>query len=104
MAENTAENKAEARQEMADELEGVVAAPGVVASKSQAQGGLGGLFGLGFLGLVVGALLGWLVFGGSAQAIVISAVAFAFAGGTAGMMIGGILAPGKKHPDGAADK
>ena len=99
-----AEDKAQARQEMADELEGVVAGAGVVASKSQAQGGAGGLLGLGFVGLVVGVLLGWLVFGGSAQAIVISAVAFAFAGGTAGLLIGGIVAPDKKHPDAGADK
>jgi hypothetical protein len=97
------DERAEARQEMADELEGVVAAPGVVASKSQAQGGLGGLLGLGFAGLVVGALLGWIVFGGSPQAIVISAVAFAFAGGTAGVLIGGFVAPRKKLPDAGAD-
>ena len=99
-----AEDKAQARQEMADELEGVVAAPGVVASKSQTQGGLGGMVGLGFVGLLVGALLGWLVFGGSTQAVVISAVAFAVAGGTAGMMIGGFTAPRKKLPDAGADK
>ena len=99
-----AEDKAEARQEMANELEGVVAAPGVVASKSQAQGGLGGLFGLGFVGLVVGALIGWIAFGGSTQAIVIGAIAFAFAGGTAGVLIGGFTAPRKKLPDAGADK
>ena len=99
-----AEDKAQARQEMADELEGVVAAPGVVASKSQTQGGAGGLLGLGFVGLVVGALLGLIAFGGSAQAVVISAVAFAFAGGTAGAIIGGFMAPRKKLPDAGADK
>ena len=99
-----AEDKAQARQEMADELEGVVAAPGVVASKSQTQGGLGGMLGLGFVGLLVGALLGLLVFGGSTSAVVISAVVFAVAGGTAGMMIGGFMAPRKKLPDAGADK
>lgn len=99
-----ADSKAQARQEMADELEGVVAAPGVVASKSQTQGGLGGMLGLGFVGLVVGALLGLIAFGGSTRAIVISAVAFAFAGGTAGAIIGGFMAPRKKLPDAGADK
>lgn len=99
-----ADDKTQARQEMADELEGVVAAPGVVASKSQTQGGLGGMLGLGFVGLVVGALLGLIVFGGSAQAVIISAVAFAFAGGTAGVLIGGFVAPRKKLPDAQADK
>ena len=104
MADNVAENKAEARQEMADEIEGVVAAPGVVASKSQTQGGLGGMLGLGLVGFLVGALLGWIVFGGSTQAIVISAVAFAFAGGTAGVLIGGFVTPRKKLPDAGADR
>lgn len=99
-----ADDKAQARQEMADELEGVVAAPGVVASKSQTQGGAGGLLGLGFVGLVLGALLGLTAFGGSTQAIVVSAVAFAFAGGTAGVLIGGFVAPRKKLPDAEADK
>lgn len=98
-----ADDKAEARQEMADEMEGVVAAPGVVASKSQTQGGLGGMLGLGFVGLLVGALLGLLVFGGTTQAVVISAIAFAFAGGTAGALIGGSVAPRKKLPDAGAD-
>lgn len=99
-----ADDKAHARQEMADELEGVVAAPGVVASKSQTQGGIGGMLGLGFVGLVVGALLGLVAFGGSAQVVVISAVAFAFAGGTAGVLIGGFVTPRKKLPDAEADK
>lgn len=99
-----ADDKAQARQEMADELEGVVAAPGVVASKSQTQGGLGGMLGLGFIGLVVGALLGLVAFGGSARAVVISAIAFAFAGGTAGMLVGGFVTPRKKLPDAEADK
>ncbi len=99
-----ADDKSEARKEMADELEGAVAAPGVVASKSQARGGAGGLLGFGFVGLIVGALLGWLAFGGSTQAVIISAVAFAFAGGTAGVLIGGFVAPRKKLPDAQADK
>ena len=98
------DKRADARQDMADELEGVVAAPGVVASKSQTQGGLGGMLGLGLAGLVVGALLGLVVFGGSARSVVISAVAFAFAGGTAGVLIGGFVAPRKKLPDAEADK
>jgi hypothetical protein len=99
-----ADDKAQARQDMADELEGAVAAPGVVATKSQTQGGLGGMFGLGFVGLLVGALLGFIVFSGAPQAIVISAIAFAFAGGTAGVLIGGFVAPRKKLPDAGADK
>ena len=101
-----ADERAEARQEMADELEGAVAAPGVVASKSQTQGGAAGMLGLGFVGLVLGVLLGLIAFGGSTQAVIISGIAFAFAGGTAGMLIGGFTAPRKKleGSGSAADK
>lgn len=99
-----ADERAEARQEMADELEGVVAAPGVVASKSQTQGSAGGLFLFGFVGLVLGVLLGLIAFGGSPQAVIISGVAFAFAGGTAGALIGGFVAPRKKLDGTEADK
>lgn len=59
-----ADDKSDARKEMADELEGVVAGAGVVASKSQTRGGAGGLIGFGFVGLVLGVLLGLTVFGG----------------------------------------
>lgn len=99
-----ADERAEARQEMADELEGVVAAPGVVASKSQTQGGGAGLLGFGFIGLVLGVILGLIAFGGSMQAVIISGVAFAFAGGTAGVLIGGFVAPRKKLDGTEADK
>jgi hypothetical protein len=101
-----ADKKTEARQEMADELEGAVVAPGVVTSKSQTQGGAAGMFGLGFIGLVLGVLLGLIAFGGSTQAVIISGVAFAFAGGTAGVLIGGFVTPRKKleNSDTAADK
>ncbi|MDQ4025688.1 MAG: hypothetical protein M3217_09410 [Actinomycetota bacterium] len=101
-----ADERAEARQDMADELEGATVAPGVVASKSQTQGGAVGLVGFGFIGLVLGVILGLVAFGGSAQAVIISGVAFAFAGGTAGVLIGGFTAPRKKLEDdgSAADK
>ena len=90
-----ADERAEARKEMADELEGAVAAPGVVTSKSQTQGRGGGLMLFDFIGLVLGALLGLIVFGGAPQAVIISAITFAFGGGTAGMLIGGFVAPRK---------
>lgn len=101
-----ADKRAEARQEMADEMEGAVVAPGVVTSKSQTQGGAAGMLGLGFIGLILGLILGLVAFGGSLQAVVVSAVAFAFAGGTAGVLIGGFVAPRKKLEEGdtAADK
>lgn len=100
------DKRAEARQEMADEMEGAVVAPGVVASKSQAQGGGAGMLGLGFVGLVLGVLLGFIAFGGSTQAVIISGIAFAFAGGTAGVLIGGFVTPRKKleNSSTAADK
>jgi hypothetical protein len=98
-----ADERSQARKEMADEVEGMTAAPGVVASKSQTQGGAGGLIGFGFIGLVLGVILGLVAFGGSTQAVVISAVAFAFAGGTAGVLIGGFAAPRKKLDGTEAD-
>jgi hypothetical protein len=98
-----ADERAEARHEMAEELEGAVAGPGVVASKSQTQGGAGGLLLFGFVGLVLGVILGLIAFGGSTQAVIISAVAFAFAGGTAGVLIGGFVAPRKKLEGTEAD-
>jgi hypothetical protein len=98
------DKRAEAREEMADELEGVVAAPGIVASKSQTQGGAAGLVGFGFIGLVLGVILGLVAFGGSLQAVIISGVAFAFAGGTAGVLIGGFVTPRQKLEGTEADK
>jgi hypothetical protein len=98
------DKKAEARQEMADELEGAVAGVGVVASKSQAQGGAAGLVGFGFIGLVLGIILGLVAFGGSLQTVIISGVAFAFAGGTAGMLIGGFVASDENLDGTEADK
>ncbi|MDQ3915732.1 MAG: hypothetical protein M3323_10465 [Actinomycetota bacterium] len=100
------DKRAEARQEMADEMEGAVAGPGVVTSKSQAQGGAAGMLGFGFIGLVLGVILGLVAFGGSARAVIISGVSFAFAGGTAGLLIGGFVTPREKLDEGstAADK
>lgn len=101
-----ADDRVEARQDMADELEGAVVGPSVVTSKSQTQGGAAGMLGLGFIGLVLGVILGLVAFGGSGQAVLISGIAFAFAGGTAGVLIGGFVAPRKKleNSDTAADK
>ncbi len=98
------DERAEARQEMADEMEGVVAAPGVVASKSQSRGGAAGLVGFGFVGLVLGIILGLVAFDGTLQTVIISGVAFAFAGGTAGVMIGAFVAPREKLDGTEADK
>ena len=76
---------------MAQEGDGAVVGPGVVATKSQAKGGAAGIFLGGLGGAVVGAILGALIFGGT-FGIVVTAVCLAFAGGTIGVLLGGTKA------------
>jgi len=85
-----------AEAEMRDELEGLVAGPGVIASKTMTRGSLAG----GIIGVVVGAVLGFLVgaavFGsqsGPSRTIGIVAAVVAFAAGlsTAGAVMGGFF-------------
>jgi hypothetical protein len=86
-----------AEAEMRGELEGMVAAPGVVASKSMSKGAVGGAVLGAILGAIVGAIVGTAVFGpgsGSRTAgIVIAVVAFAVGLGTAGAVAGGFVKP-----------
>ncbi len=82
------EERQPTRREVHEEGDGAVVGPGVVATKSQAKGATGGIMLGGFLGIVVGAILGSLIFGGM-FGIIITAVCFAFAGGTIGALVGG---------------
>lgn len=91
------------RQEAHEEGDGVLVGPGVVTTKSQAKGGLAGITLGGFLGAVIGAILGALIFGGI-FGIVITAICFAFAGGTIGVLLGGTFASEKNvSPTSPAD-
>ena len=87
-----------AEAEMRDELEGLVAGPGVIASRSMTRGSLAG----GIIGAVVGAVIGFLVgaavFGsqsGPSRNIGMAAAVVAFAAGlaTAGAVMGGFFKP-----------
>lgn len=97
------EERLPSSREMHEEGDGVVVGPGVVTTKSQAKGGLAGITLGGFLGVVIGAILGALIFGGL-FGIVITAVCFAFAGGTIGVLLGGSKASeGNVSPTSPAD-
>ena len=74
--------------ELREEADSAVAGPGVVATKSQTQGGIIGTV----IGMIVGALLGLvitpLIWDGE---MLIGVIAFAIAGATAGGTMGGFL-------------
>lgn len=83
------------RSEMHGEVDSFTGGPGVVATKSQARGGLAGAV----VGAIVGALLGLLVgvlFLDAGSGIVIAVVAFAVAGATTGGVAGGFVQPRRK--------
>ena len=91
----------EPRTPMESEAEGFTAGPGVVATKSQAKGSIGGTL----IGAVVGALLG-LVIGAlflEGAGMIIAIVAFAVAGAVAGGTAGGFVKPRRDLTDGGAD-
>lgn len=85
--------------EMRDELEGVVASPvlGSAVTKSQAQGGSAGAFLIGGIAVALGVLLGFIVNGAPGSEVswqrwlMTWAVVPAIAGGTLGLLAGGLL-------------
>lgn len=85
--------------EMRDELEGMVASPGLgsAMSKSQAQGASGGALAAGAVGVALGAIAGFIVNGAPGSEIGLLRWVFtwilvpAIAAGTFGMLAGGML-------------
>jgi hypothetical protein len=85
--------------EMRDELEGVVASPvlGSAVTKSQAQGGSAGMLLIGGIATALGLIIGFLVNGAPGSEIswqrwlMTWAVVPAIAGGTLGLLAGGLL-------------
>jgi hypothetical protein len=85
--------------EMRDELEGVVASPvlGSAVTKSQAQGATAGVMLIGGIAVALGLVIGFMVHGapGSevsiARWIMLWVLVPAFAGGTLGLLAGGML-------------
>ncbi len=90
--------------EMQEEGDSSIGAPGLVATKSQAQGGLAGVLLGAILGAVLGLLIGLVFFGGEVRNVVIAVVAFAVGGGTFGSLAGGFLWPRRKVGGTGADK
>ena len=87
-------------REMHREADSFTGGPGVVATKSQARGGLGGIV----VGVIVGAILGLIVgavLGGSGT--VIAVIAFAVAGGVAGAVLGAYTRTKNKVTETGAD-
>lgn len=87
-----------AEAEMRDELEGLVAGPGVIASKTMTRGSLAGAIIGAVVGAVIGFLVGAAVFGsqsGASRTVGIVAAVVAFAAGlaTAGAVMGGFFKP-----------
>lgn len=85
--------------EVRDELEGVIASPvlGAAMTETQAQGAAGGMVLFGIIGAIVGLGIAFLWAGGlpgttgqSARAFWGALIAFTVAGGTLGMLAGGI--------------
>ena len=89
----------EIRRTPESEKEGAefVAGPGVVATKAQAKGAVGG----GFLGAIVGGILGvliGLIFFRGSEGLLISLLVIGFGGATCGAVIGGFMKPRRDPP------
>ena len=98
-----AEARSRGQRELEQEAEGFTGGPGVVASKTQARGGLGGMIAGIVVGAILGLIVGALFFSGS-LGLIISVVAFAMAGATFGGVAGGSFAPRKKLEGSEADR
>ena len=88
--------------EQREELAGVVAGPGVVASKSQARGSVAWASAGAIIGAVIGLIAGLISSSGS-SGIAIFVIAFAVAGLVAGGVSGGIARPRQKLDGDEAD-
>lgn len=86
------DNRIPPQEKVNAETDQFVAGPGVVGTKSQARGSIGGVFVGGIVGAVVGVVIGLIFFGG-AVGIIISAICFTIAGATAGGVAGGSVNP-----------
>jgi len=90
------------QRELEREANGFTGGPGVVASKSQARGSLGGIAGGTVAGAIIGLIVGVLFFDG-ALGVVIAGVAFAVGGATFGGVAGGFVRPRQKLEGTEAD-
>lgn len=87
----SSDQDAPSQEAMREEADSAVAGPGVVATKSQTQGGIIGTLIGTVIGVVLGLIVGFVFFGGRTSTVVITIIAFAVAGATAGGTSGGFL-------------
>lgn len=90
------------QRELEREANGFTGGPGVVASKSQARGSLGGIAGGIIVGAIIGLIVGLLFFDGT-LGIIITVIAFAVGGATFGGVAGGFVRPRQKLEGSEAD-
>ena len=104
--DSRSEEPAVEEAEMRDELEGMVAGPGVIASKSMSEGAIIGAVAGAVIGAIAGFLIGTVVFGPASSSrtagIVISVIVFAVGLSTAGAIAGGFLKPRYRPAEGDA--
>lgn len=98
-----ADPRARGQRELEEEAEGFTGGPGVVASKTQARGSLGGIVAGVVGGAILGLIVGAMFFSGT-LGLIISVVVFATAGATFGGVAGGSFAPRKKLEGSEADR
>jgi uncharacterized protein YcfJ len=89
-------------KEMHQEADSLTGGPGVVATKSQAKGGVAGVIAGAVVGALVGLLVGVVFLEGAG--VIITTVAFAVAGATAGGVAGGFVAPRRRLGPTEADR
>ncbi len=85
------------------EADSFTGGPGVVASKSQARGSVGGIVLGAIIGAIVGVIVGLIFFTG-ALGVIISTVAFAVGGATFGGVAGGFVKPRQELEGTEADR
>lgn len=89
-------------EQLRREAEGFTGGPGVVASKTQARGGLAGAVIGAIVGAVIGIAIGIAVFDAN-RSVIITAIAVTIAGAVFGGVAGGATAPRKKLEGTEAD-
>lgn len=98
-----AEERSDTQRDLEREAEGFTGGPGVVASKSQAHGSLGGIAGGAIIGAVLGLIVGLIFFDGM-LGVLISLIAFAVGGATFGGVAGGFVKPRQELEGSEADR
>lgn len=98
----TERHREQEHEQLRREADSFTGGPGVVATKTQARGGLAGAL----IGAIVGALIGVVIgvaFFDANRSIWITAIALAVAGAVFGGVAGGFVAPRKKLSGTEAD-